>query len=378
MPISSPLTLPVSELNLFIRDWIDSCPPLNDIWVIGEIGNYRRQAGAQRYFTLSEGESTIQCVIFDGLDPRFEGPYKDGVQILARGKVRYFNRRGSLQFQINYMMPKGAGSIALNLEQLKQKLTLEGLFNPEKKRPIPTLPSNVAVITAPDSAASADIVRLLAQHAPQINMVIIETIMQGMGCPGSVCAALDAAEKLPNVDIILIARGGGSAEDLLPFSDERLVRRISGTTPPVITAIGHEIDSTLSDLAADATFPTPSAAALAITYAYQQLPLRIEQCIQSATKKIDALNQALFGEMQDCRNRATQEIDRVQMTTVDQFQSKLRELTLLSPLRKLAQGFSISRDQNGTVIRSVSQVKIGDLVAITYSDGVVTTAVLDQ
>lgn len=372
---STLLTLPISELNLFLRDWIDSCPPLNDIWVIGEIGNFRRQSGSQRYFTLSEGDSTIQCVIFEADDPRFDGPYKDGVAVLARGRVRYFNRRGTLQFQINYMMPKGTGSIAQNLEKLKQKLMLEGLFDDEKKRPIPRYPQKMAVITAPDSAASADVIALLAQHAPAIEVVIIETVMQGMACVSSVESALSTAAKLSDIDVILISRGGGSAEDLLPFSDERLVRRIRASPIPIVTAIGHEINSSLSDLAADATYPTPSAAALALSFQYKQLPIFLLSAVADANRLIEMQWAEWQTFVDDYIGVSMIEINRIEADISLQIEGVFRELELLSPLRKLTQGFSIARVKNGSAIRSVNAITPGATLYVTLSDGEIISTV---
>lgn len=371
----SPLTLPVSELNLFIRDWIESCPPFSDIWVTGEISNYRRFAsGSQRYFSLNDGDSTIQCVIFDAGNPRFEGPYADGVAVLARGKVRFFNRKGTVQFQINYIMPKGSGSVRQNIEELKRRLTREGLFNPEYKTGLPKLPASLGLITAKDSAAAADVIRLLAEHAPFIRVVMCPATMQGMACVPTVIDAIDRLEDY-SVDVILVARGGGSFEDLLPFSDERLLRRVTQTSIPVVTAIGHEIDAPLIDLAADRAFPTPSAAALALAETYRALPSIVSN-IQSRlhdtiTRLHETHNTKVQEVLQDLRNQLSVVFDKSEM----RLSRIIRDLELLSPLRKLSQGFSISRLHSGAILRSTSLVKAGDAITTQVSDGVVVSEV---
>lgn len=371
-----PLTLPISELNILIRDWVDACPPLTDIWVSGEIGNFRRLSGSQRYFTLSEKESSIQCVIFDAQDARFDGPYKDGVTVLARGKVRYFNRRGSLQFQINYMMPKGTGSIAENLAILKQKLDAEGLFNPERKVSLPKFPSKIALITAPGSAAMADVTSLLQHHAPYIEIVVVPAVMQGNACSQSVIDALSYAESDPSIEIILISRGGGSAEDLLPFSEEKMVRQIALAKKPVVTAIGHEIDSTLSDLAADLHFPTPSAAAIAIGTHYQSLSTTIIQVMSHATHTITALIDDTMESTIQLHHDLQTQMMQIERQTETRCDALIRELHLLSPLRKLTQGFSIARSQKGHLLRSISDTQVGDHIELQVTDGTVISSVL--
>jgi exodeoxyribonuclease VII large subunit len=366
----------ISELNLVIRDWIDAYPPLADIWVTGEIKNFRRFAsGGHLYFTLSDAESTIQCVAFDAAAARLDMGFKDGMAVMARGKVRYFNRKGTLQFQINYMIPKGTGDLFQNLELLKQKLAAEGLFDPLKKQSLPLFPTKIAVITAADSAALADVVKVLGLQAPAIDILIVPSVMQGLGCAPSVCDAIKRTLTRSNIDLILITRGGGSAEDLLPFSDESLLRQISQSPIPIVTAIGHDTDSTLSDLVADISFPTPSAAAAAIAQGHSRLPDILTEIRRRLSLAMDDLiteTEAMVLREMAALHLAIDELVRSKETQITHL---FRELDLLSPLRKLALGFSITRLENGQLLTSVSQIISGSTVTIQLNDGVLHSKV---
>ncbi len=371
-------TTTISELNELIRDWIDACPPMQDVWVSGEIKNFRRFAsGGHVYFTLSDATSTLQCVAFDLAASRLTLPFHDGMHVLARGKVRYFNRKGTIQFQITYMVPQGSGDLARNLAVLKEVLAKDGLFDHSRKRPLPPFPHRVAVITASDSAAQADVIRLVDQYAPSIQLTLIPATMQGLGCVPSIINALDWINPIDSIDLVLITRGGGSAEDLLPFNDEQLVRKMAASHQPIAVAIGHETDETFADLVADMSYPTPSAAAIGICQPLYRLPERIQAlteglACQLISKHADIVTDhgALVTQLND---KLGLKIDQINQ----RFERQLRELDLLSPLRKLQQGFSISRLKNKGIVTTISDISINDTLVTQIQNGWVTSTITD-
>ncbi len=234
---------------------------LGDIWVEGEVAELRIPASGHAYFTLADGGCRLRTVCFRNVLRLLDFHPQNGDAVLVRGRLAVYEQRGDLQIVVDHMEPQGAGLQRLRLEQLKRKLALEGLFDPERKQALPQMPRGIAVVTSETGAAVRDILQVLGRRAPWVDVYICPAQVQGDGAPAELCRGLKTAMELEKADLVIIGRGGGGAEDLSAFNDEGLVRLIAASPKPVISAVGHEIDFTLTDLVADLRAPTPSAAA---------------------------------------------------------------------------------------------------------------------
>ncbi len=232
-----------------------------DVWVEGEISNYRPAESGHLYFTLKDGDSQLRGVMFKSSARLLRFRLENGLQVIARGRITVYEARGELQLLAEYLEPKGAGALQVAFEQLKAKLQAEGLFDQARKRPIPALPRRIGVVTSPRGAAIQDILNILRRRHESVNILIFPAQVQGDAAPAEVSAGIDYFSRAKNVDVIIVARGGGSVEDLAAFNDERLARTIAASKLPVISAVGHETDFTIADFVADLRAPTPSAAA---------------------------------------------------------------------------------------------------------------------
>jgi exodeoxyribonuclease VII large subunit len=251
--------LSVSELNAQVRELLDEAMP--PLWVEGEISNLRRYPSGHTYFTLKDDAAQIAAVLFRGSAAWIRFRPEDGLKVVVRGRVGLYEARGSYQIVVDMMEPAGLGARQLALEQLKARLQGEGLLDPARKRPLPALPRRIGIVTSPRGAALHDILRVLERRFAGLGVVIAPARVQGEAAAEEVAAALRELNRLGGLDVIIVARGGGSVEDLWAFNEEIVARAIAGSRVPVISAVGHEVDVTLSDLVADLRAPTPSAAA---------------------------------------------------------------------------------------------------------------------
>src|SRR6201994_1011289 len=249
----------VRDLVAAVRSHIER--EYSDAWVEGEISNFRAPDSGHLYFTLKDGNAQIRVVMFRSSARLLRFRPADGLQVIVRGRVTVYEERGELQISAEYIEPKGAGSLQLAFEQLKAKLEAEGLFAAERKKPIPTLPSRIGIVTSPQAAALRDILNILRRRHHSVNVLIYPAQVQGDSASHEVAAGVRYFNQHDNVDVIIVARGGGSAEDLASFNDEALARTIAASEIPVISAVGHETDFTITDFVADLRAPTPSAAA---------------------------------------------------------------------------------------------------------------------
>ena len=249
----------VSEINRLVRQDLEES--YSDIWVEGEISNFRVPASGHYYFTLKDKESQLRGVMFISRNRYLKFLPYDGLLVLVRGTITIYEPRGDYQFNVDLMEPKGKGSLQLAFEQLKEKLQKEGLFAPEHKRPLPLLPQRIGIITSPTGAAIRDIIRVINRRFANVELLIFPTKVQGDEAAQEITFAIDYMNTLPDIDVLILTRGGGSLEDLWPFNEEIVARRIFDSKIPLISAVGHEIDFTISDFVADLRAPTPSAAA---------------------------------------------------------------------------------------------------------------------
>ncbi len=274
----------VRDLVASVRTHIER--EYSDAWVEGEISNFRAPESGHLYFTLKDGDSQIRVVMFRSSARLLRFRPADGLQVVVRGRVTIYEDRGELQISAEYIEPKGAGSLQLAFEQLKAKLEAEGLFAAERKKPIPALPSRIGIVTSPQGAALRDILNILQRRHRSVNVLIFPAQVQGDAASFEVAAGVRFFNQHGNVEVIIVARGGGSAEDLAPFNNEGLARSVFASSIPVISAVGHETDFTIIDFVADLRAPTPSAAA--------ELVIRSRQDIQDQTAALhDRLTRAM-------------------------------------------------------------------------------------
>ena len=259
----------VRDLVASVRTHIEH--EYSDAWVEGEISNFRAPDSGHLYFTLKDGDSQIRVVMFRSSARLLRFRPADGLQVVVRGRVTIYEERGELQISAEYIEPKGAGSLQLAFEQLKAKLEAEGLFAAERKKPIPTLPARIGIVTSPQGAALRDILNILQRRHRSVNVLIFPAQVQGDAASSEVAAGVRLFNQQSNVEVIIVARGGGSAEDLAPFNNEGLARTVAGSAIPVISAVGHETDFTIIDFVADLRAPTPSAAAELVIRSRQEI-----------------------------------------------------------------------------------------------------------
>jgi exodeoxyribonuclease VII large subunit len=326
-PKARPIT--VSELTQRIKSVVE--PAFTRVWLQGEISNYRPSTSGHAYFSLKDSGASVSAAIFGwgarlakGGQPKFD--LKDGLQVLCKGKVTLYPPRGTYQLTIEQIEPLGAGALQLAFEQLKKKLQLEGLFDPTRKRALPQYPKRIAIVTSPSGAALQDMLNILGRRAPHVQVVVIPAIVQGDQAPNQIIRGIRAANDHALGEILVLARGGGSIEDLWCFNDERLARAISDSKIPVVSAVGHEIDFTISDFVSDLRAPTPSAAAEIITGHWVDTTQRLKE-------SSERLRLALRRDLQNRRSQIGQLIarlghpkDRLQIAIqrVDELQSRLQ------------------------------------------------------
>jgi exodeoxyribonuclease VII large subunit len=309
----------VRDLVASVRTHIER--EYSDAWVEGEISNFRAQNSGHLYFTLKDENSQISVVVFRSSARLLRFRPADGMQVVVRGRVTIYEDRGQLQIIAEYLEPKGAGALQIAFEQLKAKLEAEGLFDSARKKPIPALPSSIGIVTSPQAAALRDILHILHRRHRTVNVLIYPAQVQGEAAPVEVAAGIRYFNKARRVDVIILARGGGSAEDLAAFNDEALARVVASSRLPVIAAIGHETDFTILDFVADLRAPTPSAAAELVIRSRQEVEEQVErldgrlekalryQVLMGRQRLTELAQHGAFGRMMDLIRRRQQKVD---------------------------------------------------------------------
>ncbi len=360
----------VSQLNLLLREHLETEPLLINISVTGEISNWRPvPALGQIYFTVSDGQSSLGCVLFQATMARLSFIPKDKEQVALIGKIRFFQKRGTVHLQVNHMMPVGKGLQSEQLEALKLKLREEGLFDESRKRDLPRLPNHVAVITSPESAGFADFVRVFSAGFPWAKVSVFPSLVQGLSAATMMQKAFDFAEK-SEASVIVLLRGGGSKEDLSCFNDEALIRRLGASTKPVITAIGHETDTPLVDFVSDVRASTPTAAA-------QLLVGQLVQTLQSVLAAVVEGGDVLDDRVREMQRHVTSSLDRMYMHIDHQLKTATQKTHMLmsaikmaDPMVRLSRGYSVVTDTaTGVVIRHTDQVDALDKLTVHLADG---------
>ncbi|UTC74283.1 exodeoxyribonuclease VII large subunit [Treponema sp. OMZ 792] len=390
-------TYSVYEITLQIKELLER--GFGYVSIEGEISNFRPSAAGHLYFTLKDDKASIQAVMFKGKTRSLSFEPKDGMTVKAEGAISVYEQRGSYQIIIEEMSLAGEGNILKMLEERKKKLAAEGLFDSERKKALTYFPNRIAVITSPTGAAVRDIINVVKRRNEKIGIVVLPAIVQGEEAAPALIRQLKIADEKNLGDVIIIGRGGGSLEDLLPFSDEELVRAIAACKTPVISAVGHEIDWALSDFAADMRAPTPSAAAeLAapvlndIMYSIAVNRDDLTQNIENRLERIRLMLNNFKPDSLELRFRNIQQpllvrFDNAKEEILAGMQDRCREfkqkLLILNkileganPQAILDRGYSIVRNaETGKTIRSFSQVKEGELVLIQPSKGTIEAEV---
>ena len=381
----------VTQLTRYIKRLFSFDNILSDVCVIGEISNFKLHSSGHMYFTLKDEYSVIKCVMFKSQNQMLKFKPKDGLMVIVRGYVSIYEAGGSYQLYPEYMEPAGLGNLYLAYEQLKEKLEKEGLFRPEAKKKIPYLPRSIAVVTSPTGAVIRDIMNVLFRRFPNAVLKLYPVQVQGEDAARQIACALDFINRHNAADVIIIARGGGSLEELWPFNEEIVARSIYRSGIPVISAVGHETDYSIADFVADLRAPTPSAAAelvvpekevlvkaimdlqlrlkKALTNRIRCERLRLEQLMKSPSMRhpLDKINQKkmdleiLKRNMAEAMKRKVEKEKRILSVLCG-------KLDVLSPLTVLSRGYSITMKE-GNIIKSVKQIHNGDALEIILPDG---------
>lgn len=383
----------VSEANSFIKALLDRVPQLQEIFVRGEISNYKLYPSGHHYFTLKDADGAMRCVMFKGSAAahlRFRP--ENGMKVIAFGRISVFPRDGAYQLYVSELTAEGLGDLHVAFEQLKDKLYKEGLFAPTHKKPLPRYPGTIAIITSSAGAAVHDMIRILNARWPLTKVMLLPVRVQGAEAPPEIVGAIRYANKWRVADVIITGRGGGSIEDLWAFNDERVARAIYDSDIPVISAVGHEPDVTISDFVADARASTPSNAAEIAVPDQRELRRRLavmaERMEQSETARLAALKKRL-AEL--ARKRALTDptafvsdkrmlLDYTRKNLVSVAQRQLAErqrryaalcasLDALSPLKVLGRGYAMARAADGRVLKSAADAAVGDTVEVTLGQG---------
>lgn len=393
--------LSVSQLNNYVNRLLLSDDLLQNFWLKGEISGFRLyQQSGHAYFTLKDEEAAVSCVMFKSRARNLKFRPEDGMEILMRGSIGVYARQGKYQIYVEEIQPYGAGELFLYLEQLKKRLEAEGYFELAKKKPIPPLVNRVGVVTSQDGAAFQDILRVLKQRHRGVEVILAHSPVQGVEAPLELASAIRMLNQYSEADVIIVGRGGGSFEDLMAFNSEEVVKAIYESGIPVISAVGHEIDYSLADLAADVRAATPTQAAqLAVPdilnleagiKLYQQRLVRaIKNRINQNTENLDrVMMRRVWREPGILLNRGRESLLTLSGDMSDailaDWEARAHKLSLgltaldkLSPLKILSRGYAVVR-RGGRVIRRAEEVEPGEEVRIDLYDGVINAAVKNR
>lgn len=394
-------TLTVSELNNVIKALIDNEPLLDKVCVRGELSNYKIYPSGHHYFTLKDSESSVRCVMFKSSASKLRFRPESGMGVTAFGRISVYPRDGAYQLYCSDLIPEGTGDLQIAFEQLKAKLASEGLFDPSHKKKLPAFPKKIAIITSSAGAAVHDMIRILGHRWPMTKVILLPVRVQGVEAPPEIVGAIRYANVHNIADVIITGRGGGSIEDLWAFNDERVARAIYASNIPVISAVGHEPDVTISDYVADARASTPSnAAEIAvpdvsdIRELLSNLEIREEQSINKQLMRLSSrLNDLkerrviqnpmayVDGKRADLdymRDKLISSSDRIISSKRNEFVALAASLDAMSPLKVLSRGYSITAGGNGEMVRSINDVQPGEKLRICVSDGVIKCRVEDS
>ncbi len=388
----------VSQINKYVKMLFDKDNFLNNITVSGEITNFKAHYTGHFYFTLKDDTSTIKCVMFKSAASLVKFKPQDGMKVVITGQVSVFERDGAYQIYCRTMTKEGLGDLYLAYEQLKKKLELEGLFKPEYKKKIPFLPNRVGVITSKTGAVIRDIINVSTRRYDKVNLLVYPAAVQGVNVSSTVINGIRTFNKLKNVDVIIIARGGGSFEDLFGFNDEALAREIFASKIPIVSAVGHETDFTICDFVSDLRAPTPSAAAELVYPRYIDI---INRIVLSKKRNLNAIKNYIDRRKQYVERLKASKLEKVPLDMINKYRmtidsyikdgyntlnlkvekyrakmvQAITKIDALSPLKTLTRGYCVAENEQRQVIKSVKDVKKDDKLNITLNDGKINVMV---
>ena len=407
----------VAELNRAARFTLEN--GIGEVWVEGELSRMTRQASGHWYFTLKDAEAAVSCAMFKQNNSSVIFAPKDGLKVRVLGQASLYEPRGSYQLIVRKMEEAGKGSLQEQFEKLKAKLAAEGLFDASRKKPLPLLPQKIGVVTSPTGAAIRDIINVLTRRFPNLGILLAPVTVQGEGAAASIARAVEYFNTRDDIDLLIVGRGGGSIEDLWAFNEEVVARAIAASRIPVISAVGHEIDFTISDFVADVRAPTPSAAAELAVPVKTELETKITRLaarlggslqnralvlrekvpgfrqamaqalrasLQQRQQRVDESALRLTHELKNAISVQRQRLPQLQQTMTHRLESAVAErkqnlrrlevqLRALSPLAVLDRGYSLTQTADGQVVRDASVVKKGDLLKTRFAKGTAVSEV---
>lgn len=438
--------LTVQALTRYIKRKFDFDPHLQDVFVKGEISNYKKHTSGHLYFTLKDNKARILAVMFSSQAKKLRFEPENGMTVLLHGEVTVYEPSGQYQIYVKEMEPEGIGALYLAFEQLKEKLSKEGLFNKDRKKPLPLYPKTVGVVTSPTGAAIRDILTTIKRRYPIAKIIIYPALVQGNAAAASIVSAIETANSRKEADLLIVGRGGGSIEELWAFNEEEVARAIFASEIPVISAVGHETDTTIADFVADLRAPTPTGAAelavpniddlierilnrkirliraikertnveskrldrLTKSYAFrypqklfeqktEHLDRTVEQANRLLKQKIADTNQKMKyleqrlksnhpqGQFDAANNKLGQQVKRMSRSfeaifklKEKEFLSQVSTLNVLSPLKVMERGYSIAYDSEDHIIKSINNVKVGDSIKVTLTDGTLKAKIIER
>ena len=393
--------LSVSQLNNYIKTLMECDDVLNYVTLRGEISNFKLHSSGHAYFTLKDQHSEIAAVMFRSSAARLDFSPKSGDKVVAYGKVSVYEASGKYQLYVSAMKNDGAGALYAEYLRLLELLKSEGLFDQARKKPIPRFPKKVGIITSPTGAAVRDMINVTGRRFPCADLLICPSAVQGAEAPAELCRALSLLDAAGGCDVIIIGRGGGSAEDLWAFNNETVVRAVAGTETPIISAVGHETDTTLCDFAADMRAPTPSAAAelavpdrMALMQNVDELFMRADSAFRSILENRknaveNMKKKIMLGSPESRIKLAREKISGGERIIDERMQSILKskkillasaagKLEAINPLAVLARGYGVVKGSQGNVVSSVGDVELGSTVHLLVKDGDITATVTDK
>ena len=367
----------VSQISDRVARLLQADAVLADVWVSGEISNFTHHSSGHMYMTLKDDASRLRAVMFQGANRGLRFRPESGMRVFAHGYVGVYRSGGEYQLYIDFMEPAGLGGLFLAFQQLKARLEAEGLFDPALKRSLPRFPKRIAVATSPTGAAIRDIITVARRRWPAVNIVIIPTLVQGDGAPASIVSSIEQANALAEaggddgVDVLIVGRGGGSAEELWAFNDETVARAIRSSRIPVVSAVGHETDFTIADFAADVRAATPSAAAELVVpdivvylrqveVARARLARSVRRLIDQRRQRVDELRRWLVQKTQMKLRASRERVQRVAGV-----------LSALDPQAVLGRGYAICRGPDGAILKDSQSVRTGDAVSVRLGRGAI-------
>lgn len=385
-------TLTVSELNNYIKAVIDRDGLLSEVCVRGELSNYKIYPSGHHYFTLKDSASSLRCVMFRSSASKLRFRPESGMGVTAFGHISVYPRDGAYQLYCDALIPEGAGDLQIAFEQLKAKLDEEGLFDRAHKKPLPQFPEKIAIITSSAGAAVHDMIRILGHRWPMTKVLLLPVRVQGIEAPPEIAGAIRYANEFKLADVIITGRGGGSIEDLWAFNDERVARAIYASEIPVISAVGHEPDVTISDYVADRRASTPSNAAEIAVPDWHEMQDILDgydiRANQAMRKKLAQLTERLNSvknkrvmsdptahidnrriELDHMRDRLLSAQERGLMARKVRFGKLAASLDAMSPLRVLARGYTVATSASGAAVKSAGELAEGDRIDVRFADG---------